>query len=214
MNKARRNALAKALPMLQQAATLIAQAREQVSTVHDDEDEAHGNLSDGQRDGDLGSEMAQIVSDLSDARDSLDAIDLAAVARSLSEIADAVDPSIAPPALDEEQLNARRLARLAPWAREMIDRAEGRAAAADRRLAEAFGTPDEEDARRIVIDDYCSPLRGKVIPAEAIAFPALGVRISATRDGRSIELHATDMGNLVVRGQAANVMLVRVERGW
>lgn len=214
MNKSRRAALAKALPMLAQAAALIAQARDQVSTVHDDEDEAYGNLSDGQRDGDLGSEMSQIVSDLSEARDSLDTIDIAAIAKSLSEIADAVEPEIAPAALDEEQLNTRRHARLAQWARELIDRAEERAATADRRLAEAFSAPDEKDARRIVIDDYCSPLRGKVIPGEQIAFPGLGIRVSATRDGKSIELHATDMGNLVVRGQAANVMLVRVEKGW
>lgn len=214
MNKQRRAALAKALPMLEQAAALLAKAREQISTVHDEEEEAYGNLSDGQRDGDLGSEMEQAVSDLSDALDTLDNIDIATVAKSVSNMAHENTPDIAAAVLNDREMQERRHARLAPWAKELIERAEKRAETADIRLAEAFRDSNPENAHEIVIDDYDSPLKGKVIPAERLRFPGLGVDVAVSRDGKFLEIRGYDMGCLTTRGQASNSLNVRLERSW
>jgi len=212
MNKSRRAALAKALPLLEQAAALVAQARAQISSVKDDEEEAYDNMSDGQKDGDQGNDMQQAIETLTDAIDTIDSLDLATVAKPLAELANASDIDVEAPALSAEDLQARRVERLAPWAKDMIARAERRAEEADARLAESFGEPDPENTKQIVIDDYMSPMRGKVVPSEQVTFPGLGIRVSASRDGRSLELHGLDMGCLTIRGQASNSVLVRLDR--
>lgn len=214
MNKQRRTSLARALPLIEQAAALLAQAQKQIADVHGEEEEAYDNLSDGQRNGDLGSDMDQCISDLRDAMDAIDTIDLAAIATGVATIANAAEPEIGGPKLTDNELQARRLERLAPWARDMINRAERRAKDADDRLAEAFTDRDLKNSRQIIVDDYDSPVRGKVIPSEQVTFPGLGIRVSASRVGNYLEISGIEMGGLTVRAQASNTLHVRLDRNW
>lgn len=143
---------------------------------------------------------------------SLDTINLKDIAEAIAAVSDVQAPPVAPPSMTEEEAHARRMARLPDWAKDHLARAEARADAADRRLADAFGEPDPEDAEQIVVDDYHSPLRGKAVPTKQLAFPAHGIRVMADRHGRGVEVHGLDLGMLSVRPQSGNSIIVRVTR--
>ena len=212
MNKQRRAALAKALPMLAEAAKILAEARTRVSDVKDDEEEAYNGLSEGSQNGDAGQAMNQAYSDMSDALDALDAIDLKEVVRIVAETAERAEPEIEPARLGEDELRDRRMARLAPWARQELDRAAAAVAKAEGELATSFREADPEATRQITVDEYGSPLRGRVVPSDQVAFPRQGIRASVTRDGKAVEIHGLDMGSIVVMPYASNTIHVRTER--
>ena len=212
MNKARRSALAKALPLIAQAQALLAEAKAAVETVRDDEQEVYDGLSEGQQGSDMGDAMQTAISDMEEAIDGLAAISFKDVVDGIERAADEAGEEIAPAELSADELDARRMARLPDWAKKRIAEAEMKAADADARLADVFAERDEGDDRQAVIDDYTSPVRGRVIPSEQICFPAQKLRVQADRHGRGLMIDGIDMGVLCVLPQAGNSILVRVDK--
>lgn len=210
MNKARRTALAKALPLIEQAQALLAQAKTIAESVRDDEQEVYDNLSEGQQAGDMGEAMQAAVSDMDEGIDALAGLDLKGPAEALGRAADAAD-DVAPPAMDEEEAETRRMGRLPEWARQRIAGAERRAEEADARLVDVFAEPTD-DPEEIVIDDYNSPVRGRVVPSTQVAFPALGIRVRYDRHRKALEVQAVSIGTLCLLPQASNTICLKVDR--
>lgn len=212
MNKARRTALAKALPLIAQAQALLAEAKSTVEAVRDDEQDVYENLSEGQQGSDMGDAMQTAISDMEEAIDGLSGISFRDVVSGIERAADEAGDEMPPADLSPDELDARRMARLPEWAKKRIADAELKASDADARLADVFAERDESDSRQAVIDDYASPVRGRVIPSEQIAFPAQKLRVQADRHGRGLLIDGIDMGVLCVLPQAGNSILVRVDR--
>lgn len=211
MNKARKAALAKALPLLVQVQALLAEARKTIASVKDDEEEVYGNLSDGQQSGELGEAMQSAISDMEEALDGIDGLDLKDVAEAVGRVCEA-DEDLASPSIDEAEMESRRMARLPGWAKERIARAEDKANDADARLASSFSVRNPDDLEEITVDDYLSPLRGKVIPSTQLAFPAYGIRVSTDRHGRGVAIDGVDFGSLIVMPQSGNGIIVKLDR--
>ena len=212
MNKARRNALAKALPLIAQAQALLAEAKGVVEGVRDDEQEVYDGMSEGQQGGDMGDAMQTAISDMEEAIDGIGSISLKDIVDGIERAADRSGEEIAPASLTEAEAEARRQARLPDWAKRRIAAAEARAEAADARMADVFAERDEKDAKQAVIDDYGSPVRGRVIPSEQIAFPGLGIRVYADRHGRGLAIDGTDMGVVNIVPQSGNSVILRIDR--
>lgn len=208
MNRTRRTALAKALPLIVQAQALLAEARAIVAGVRDEEDDVYQGMSEGQQNGDLGESMQAAITDMDEAVDGIDGLDLKDVAEAIGRAADQT-ADVAGATLGEEEVLRRRMARLPSWAKDELSRAERRAQDADARLRDVFGDVDEKRKDQIVIDDYSSPIRGKVIPSTQIVLPAYNIRIQADRSGRGVEIQALDMGVINVIPQASNTVIVR-----
>lgn len=211
MNKQRRSALARALPLIAQAQELLEQARQAVSDVRDEEQEAYDNLSEGAQAGDQGDAMQTAIDGMDEAMDAIASFDVKEIAKTLAGIADR-DEETVPPTLTPEEAETRRMARLPKWAKAMIDASDRRARQADERLAELFGEPDEEKPAQIVVDDYESPVRGKVVPATMVSFPSMGIRVRYDDRRKAIEIQAVSIGTLVVLPYASNTLMIRTER--
>lgn len=212
MNKARRTALAKALPLIAQAQALLAEAKSTVEAVRDDEQDVYENLSEGQQGSDMGDAMQTAISDMEEAIDGLSGISFRDVVSGIERAADEAGDEMPPADLSPDEFDARRMARLPEWAKKRIADAELKASDADARLADVFAERDESDSRQAVIDDYASPVCGRVIPSEQIAFPAQKLRVQADRHGRGLLIDGIDMGVLCILPQAGNSILVRVDR--
>lgn len=210
MNKARRTALAKALPLITQAQALLEEARAAVESVRDDEQEVYDNLSEGQQGGDMGDAMQTAISDMDEAIDGIASLKLKEIAEAISRTADAED-DVSPAMMTEEEAEERRMARLPDWAKERIARAEQQAKDADARLVDVFAKPTE-DPEEIVIDDYNSPVRGRVVPSNQVAFPALGIRVRYDKQRKALEVQAMSIGTLNILPQASNTICLKVDR--
>jgi hypothetical protein len=209
MNKARRKQLDKALLILAEAAAKTAEARAAIVAVKDDEQEAYDNLSEGAQDGDNGQAMQSALSAMEEAVDTLDAIDLAAVQKNLDECE--IDGTDLPDAkLTAEEADARREARLPDWAKERIARLEKSLADAQdsnsNMFAEATGAVTE-----FVIDDYETPLRGRVLPASRIAIPALELRVEVNKRDGTLEISRSGFGRLKVIPHASNTLYIGLD---
>lgn len=211
MNKQRRTALAKALPLIEQAQKLLADAAAIVESVRDDERDVYEGMSEGQQSGDLGDAMQTAISDMEEAIDGIGGIDLQSLAQAVGRACDE-EEGLAPPTLTERELDERRTARLPAWAKRRIAAAEEKASAAAAQLADVFTEADPEDRTQIVIDDYDSPVRGRVVPSDQVAFPGHKIRVQAERRGRGVMIDGTDMGVLSIIPQASNSVLIRLER--
>lgn len=211
MNKARRNALAKALPLIVQVQALIKEARDAVECVRDDEKEVYDNLSEGQQNGDMGDAMQRALDDMDEALDGFDGIDLKTIVEALEKVCDdSVDVDGA--VLGKAEAEERRMARLPHWVKERIAHAEKRADDADARLGDVFPEWDEKKVKAITIDDYSSPVRGRVIPSDQVAFPAHKLRVSANRHGGGIDVDGLDMGTICILPRASNGVTIRLSR--
>lgn len=213
MNKQRRATLAKALPLIEQAQALLAQAAEIAETVKGEEQEVFDGMSEGQQSGDAGDAMQTAISDMDEAIDGIAALDLKAIAEAISRTADAAD-AVAPAKLSEKEADARRMARLPEWAKRQLVAAKKAVREANAQLADCFGDRDEDDPTEIIIDDFQSPVRGRTLPAKQVMFPGLGIRVLVNKRGDTpmLELQAVNIGMLNILPQASNTILVRTER--
>lgn len=213
MNKQRRAALAKALPLIEQAQALLTQAAEIAQGVRDDEQEVYDNLSEGQQTGETGDAMQTAISSMEEAIDGIACLELKAIADAVSEAAD-MGAEVKAATLTEADAEKRRMARLPDWAKRRIAEAERLTAEADARLASSFGDPDPGDVTEIVIDDYLSPHRGRSLPCRQVMFPGLGVRVMVNKRGDKpmLEIQAVSIGMLNILPQASNTILIGTQR--
>lgn len=213
MNKQRRAALAKALPLIEQAQALLAQAAEIAQGVRDDEQEVYDNMSEGQQNGEAGDAMQTAISSMEEAVDGIAGLDLKSIADAISEAAD-MGAEVKAPTLSEADAEKRRMARLPEWAKRRIAEAERLTAEADARLASSFGEPDPEDPTEMVLDDYMSPHRGRSLPCRQVMFPALGIRVMVNKRGDKpmLEIQAVSIGMLNILPQASNTILISTQR--
>lgn len=212
MNKARRTALAKALPLIAQAQAILLEAKAVIESVRDDEQEVYDNMSEGAQAGDNGETMQAAITDMEEAIDGISSIELKDVADAIERVADVTGAEVVPAKLTQAETEARRMERLPEWAKQRIAAAERKAAEADARLADVFPEVEEGNKRQITIDDYMSPVRGRVVPSDQVAFPGHGIRVSADRHGRGVSIDGLEMGSLSVLPQAGNSVIIRVVR--
>jgi hypothetical protein len=211
MNKARRNALKKALPFILEAQKAMEKALSIVSDTKDEEKEAYDNLNTSMQEGDLGQSMEEAINLLEEITDSFDAIDLKIIAEKIAEVADVnceEDFKIAK--ITEAEAEKRKYDRLPEWAKSRIQVLEKKVLETEEKLRNMFPDPDPEKTGQILIEDYGSPMRGKVLPAEMIRITGSNIRIygERKRKGNSICIEATDMNVLSVRPSASNTIMV------
>jgi len=213
MNKQRRAALAKALPLIEQAQALLAQASAIAEGVRDDEQEVYDNMSEGAQNGDAGETMQAAIGDMDEAIDGIAALDLKDIAIAVSRVAD-VEEETAPPKLSGKEAEARRMARLPAWVKSRIAGAEKAAREADARLADVFKDRNEDDPTEAVLDDYLSPIRGKVLPTKQVLFPGMNIRVAVNMRGDNpvLEIQAVNIGMINILPQASNTVHLKVER--
>lgn len=210
MNKQRRIALAKALPLVTQAQALMAQAKAIVESVRNDEQEVYDNLSEGQQGGDMGDAMQTAITDMDEAIDGIAGLDFKGVADGIGRAADELGDEIADATLSDEQIEIRRMDRLPEWAKRRLAETKARADAADARMADVFAVRDEKNPAQIVIDEFQSPVQGRVVPSDQVAFPGHGIRVYADRHGRGVMIDGTEMGTLAIMPQASNSVIIRI----
>lgn len=214
MNKSRRTALAKALPLVAQAQAMLAEAKAIVESVRDDEQEVYDNLSEGQQGGDMGEAMQAALSDMEESIDGISSISFKDIVDGIERASDQSGEEVAVASLTEAEIEERRMARLPDWAKRRIAAAETKASDAEAGLRDVFAEPDEANKRQILIDDYLSPVRGRVIPSDQVSFPGYGIRVSADRHGRGVSIDGLDMGSICIMPQAGNCAIVRIERNF
>lgn len=211
MNKARRNALKKALPFILEAQKAMEKALSIVSDTKDEEKEAYDNLNTSMQEGDMGQSMEEAINLLEEITDSFDAIDLKIIAEKIAEVADVnceEDFKIAK--ITEAEAEKRKYDRLPEWAKSRIQVLEKKVLETEEKLRNMFPDPDPEKTGQILIEDYGSPMRGKVLPAEMIKITGSNIRIygERKRKGDAICIEATDMNVLSVRPSASNTIMV------
>lgn len=206
MNKSRRARLERALASLHAAVGAVRGARDAISGIRDDEQEALDNLSEGQRDGDLGSEMEGAVSALDEALDLIDALDTRSIAQALEACGVGGDEGEVA-ILTAAQAAERRHARLPQWAKDELARTEAARKTAEDRMLAMFGEPTGA-ANEMVVGDYDSPLEGKTLPFSTVLIPACGLRVSVSKRGgiavdgdRQISVHPQVSNSIVVKGE-------------
>lgn len=211
MNKARRNALKKALPFILEAQKAMEKALSIVSDTKDEEKEAYDNLNTSMQEGDMGQSMEEAINLLEEITDSFDAIDLKIIAEKIAEVADVnceEDFKIAK--ITEAEAEKRKYDRLPEWAKSRIQVLEKKVLETEEKLRNMFPDPDPEKTGQILIEDYGSPMRGRVLPAEMIKITGSNIRIygERKRKGDAICIEATDMNVLSVRPSASNTIMV------
>ena len=211
MNKDRRKQLAAVLPLLKDISDRIEKAAALVEAVHDEEEEVYENLSEGRQNGELGEAMQNAISEMSNGLDMLRSLEIKEISNILAEIAEAAEEEIPAAKVSEEELEARRMARLPQWVKDRLAVAEANVENANQELANAFGEADENDLTQILADDFVTPLKGKVIPAKQIIFNGYGIRISAEQNGSGINVTTVGFGTLMVLPRAGNTILIRAE---
>lgn len=211
MNKARRNALKKALPLILEAQKAMEKALNIVSEAKDEEKDTYDNLNTSMQEGDLGQSIEEAINLLEEITDSFDAIDLKIIAEKIAEVADVnseEDFKIAK--ITEAEAEKRKYERLPEWAKSRIQMLEKKVLETEEKLVNIFPDPDPEKPGQILIEDYGSPMRGKVLPAEMIKITGSNIRIygERKRKGDAICIEATDMNVLNVRPSASNTIIV------
>lgn len=206
MNKSRRVRLERALATVHAAVATLREARKTISEVRDDEQEALDNLSDGQRDGDLGSDMESAVSALDEALDLIDALDTRSIAQSLDACGVGGEDGETR-TLSADEAAERRHARLPQWAKDELARSDTARKTAEDRMLAMFGEPTGA-ADEMVVGDYNSPLEGKVIPFRTVHVPSCGLRVSLSKRGglaidgdRQISVHPQVSNSIIVKGE-------------
>ena len=211
MNKDRRKQLAAVLPLLKDISDKIEEAATLVEAVHDEEEEVYGNLSEGRQNGELGEAMQNAISEMSNGLDMLRSLEIKEISNILAEVAEAVEEEIPAAKISEEELEARRMARLPQWVKDRLAIAEKNLENANQELANAFGEVDENDRAQILVDDFATSLKGKVIPAKQILFSGYGIRISAEQNGSGVNVTTVGFGTLMVLPRAGNTILIRAD---
>ena len=208
MNKTRRARLERALASVQGAVKAMREAREAISGVRDDEQEALDNLSDAQRDGDLGDAMQGAVSGLDEALDLIDALDTKSIASALEQSCDVSGDGGESGTITAEQAAERRHARLPQWAKDELARSAAGQKAAEAKMLAMFSDPTGDEGE-MVVGDYNSPLEGKVLPFKTVLIPAYGLRVSVMKqrgglsiDGdRQVSIHPQVSNSVVIKGE-------------
>lgn len=208
MNKSRRKQLDAALAIMVEAAAKVAEARAAIDEVRADEQEAYDNLSEGAQAGDNGEAMQSAISAMDDALSSIDALDIAKIAQDLS--ACDVDADLPEAKISQAEADERRQARLPQWAKDQIARAEAATATVVTKLEGLFPEATNE-AKELVVDDYESPVRGRVLPARQIAIPSLGLKIEVNARENLLEVTKDGFGRLKIIPGAANVLYIGTE---
>lgn len=208
MNKTRRVRLERAFVAVQAAVASLRDAREMISGVRDDEQEALDNLSDGQRDGEMGDVMQTAVSGLDEVLDLIDAMDTKAIASNLQQTCDASVEDGEAGAITAEQAAERRHARLPQWVKDELARAAAGQKSAEAKMAAMFGEPTGAEGE-MVVGDYNSPFEGRLLPFKTVLIPAYGLRVSASKqrggvvvDGdRQVSIHPQVSNSVVIKGE-------------
>jgi hypothetical protein len=207
MNNARRKKIKTASEMIIKAQAEMLKAKAILEEVRDDEKDAYENLSDGQKDGDRGSEMQENIDSLYEACDELESFNVDQVLESLAHCSEEVETT-GTKALSSEEMQKRRMARLPAWAKSLLQRSEAERISAEKRLEESFGEQDPENPDQMVVDDYVGTLKGKTLPCGQILFPFHEVRV--TGDGkRGIQITAVGFKRLAVFPESSNSIRIK-----
>jgi hypothetical protein len=83
MNNTRRKEIARVVAILQEVGPMIAEARDIVESVKDEEEEAHQSLPESLQDGERGQTMQEAIDALDEAHSALDEFDIDAITQSL-----------------------------------------------------------------------------------------------------------------------------------
>lgn len=211
MNNQRRKALARALPLLEQMQVLLKDIGTIIDDVKAEEGEAYDNLSEGAQNGDTGEAIQEALSHLEDATEELSSIDLKAVGDAISQITN-TSAELQSATMTSQEIAKRQEARLPTWVRQRIAKAERDQKKAEEVLATSFGEPDEDNPGQIVIDDFTSSMRGKVIPAKQVCFPNQNLRVRYDEQYKAIEISIAGFGTLSVMPASANMVRVVTDR--
>jgi hypothetical protein len=210
MNNDRRKYLATVAPLLTQITQLAKEAKTIIETVKDEEQEAFDNMSEGRQQGDKGQEMEAAIAEMDGALDELNALDLTEVVEQLERAADralAVDAEKG--RLTKAEAEQRREERLPQWAKDRYARLEQAMADLEDRFksqyADATGDPSE-----LLVEDYMSPLRGKVLPFDSVRLGDLIISICAHEKGALQIRSNLFTGDMVVRPRSSNEVIIAV----
>lgn len=207
MNNARRKKIKTASEMIIKAQAEMLKAKAILEEVRDDEKDAYENLSDGQKDGDRGSEMQENIDSLSEACDELESFDVDQILESLAQCSEEVEIT-GTKTLSNEEIQKRRMARLPAWAKSLLQRSEAERISAEKKLEKSFGEQNPEDPDQMVVDDYIGTLKGKALPCMQILFPFHEIRV--TGDGkRGIQITAVGFKRLAVFPESSNSIRIK-----
>ena len=177
MNKANRGKVDKALKLIAEAQAKAAEGKAILANMRDELQERLDTMSDAARDSDAGVLLEEEVAALNDFIDQQDAHDLSSQLAELGHALDINTPDVEGPRISEDELEAKREARLPGWVRERLDQAEARLQAANAELAETFGNATGEPGEFTVWRHH-PRLGGRRIPVERIDIASCNLTIS------------------------------------